>query len=180
MTRSRYHFLEDDAAPYFITTTTVGWLPLFANPEIAAQIINSLKYLISKGRINLIAYVIMENHVHLVASAKDISGEIAKFKSYTARCCIDYYLSTQRKSVLTLLSEHKQDHKSGRDFQFWQEGSHPQRIISDDMLQQKIDYIHQNPVKRGYVDLPEHWRYSSAKDYLGQPGLLPICLFYED
>jgi putative transposase len=42
------------------------------------------------------------------------------------------------------------------------------------MMQQKIEYIHQNPVKRGYVDLAEHWRYSSARDYAGSERLLPV------
>ena len=41
-------------------------------------------------------------------------------------------------------------------------------------LMQKLDYLHYNPVKRGYVDFPEHWRWSSARTYLGQPGLIEI------
>jgi len=41
-------------------------------------------------------------------------------------------------------------------------------------MRQKIDYIHQNPVKRGYIEQPEHWRYSSARDYVGVDGLLPV------
>jgi len=41
-------------------------------------------------------------------------------------------------------------------------------------MRQKLDYIHYNPVKRGYVDLPEHWRYSSACDYIGQKGLVEV------
>jgi hypothetical protein len=48
------------------------------------------------------------------------------------------------------------------------------RLISDVVMREKLDYIHQNPVKRGYVDLPEHWRYSSARNYLGQSGLIGI------
>ncbi|EJK2116875.1 hypothetical protein NK428_003823 [Vibrio navarrensis] len=43
------------------------------------------------------------------------------------------------------------------------------------MMRQKIEYIHQNPVKRGYVDEAAHWRYSSVRDYLGQQGLLEVC-----
>ena len=58
--------------------------------------------------------------------------------------------------------------------QVWEEGSHPQMIESDEVMRQKLDYIHQNPVKRGYVDLPEHWRYSSARDYVGMEGLIDI------
>ena len=42
------------------------------------------------------------------------------------------------------------------------------------MMRQKLDYIHQNPVKRGYVSDPTHWRYSSARNYLGEPGLVPV------
>ncbi|MEX0721109.1 MAG: hypothetical protein WD059_10605 [Balneolaceae bacterium] len=45
------------------------------------------------------------------------------------------------------------------------------------MVNQKIEYIHHNPVKRGYVDRPVHWRYSSARDYLGGDGLISITLF---
>jgi hypothetical protein len=46
------------------------------------------------------------------------------------------------------------------------------------MVRQKLEYIHHNPVKRGYVDSPEHWRYSSARNYLGEPGLIAIDPWY--
>ncbi|NQT53388.1 hypothetical protein HQ576_15120 [bacterium] len=57
----------------------------------------------------------------------------------------------------------------------WREGSHPQLIQGEPMMRQKVDYIHQNPVRRGYVDDPLHWRYSSARDYAGEVGLIPVC-----
>jgi putative transposase len=177
MTRTRYHFLPNDPAPYFITATTVNWLPLFSNPEIAQIILDSLHFLIRKDRITLIAYVLMENHLHLIAGGEDLSKEIGDFKSYTARCCIDYYKANQKQIILNQLSNQRLDHKTNQTYQFWQEGSHPQRISTQEMLEQKINYIHSNPVKRGYVEHPEHWRYSSARDYSGHPGLLPICLF---
>ena len=66
-------------------------------------------------------------------------------------------------------------HKTDRAYQFWQEGVHPEWIQNDEMMRQKIDYIHNNPVKRGYVDEAIHWRYSSARNYMGQVGLLEIC-----
>ncbi|MDV3353670.1 hypothetical protein QGP82_33660 [Leptothoe sp. LEGE 181152] len=68
----------------------------------------------------------------------------------------------------------KLSHKTGQRYQMWQEGFHPKMICSDEMLRQKLDYIHNNPVKRGYVDNPAHWRYSSYRNYLGEPGLLSI------
>jgi putative transposase len=61
-----------------------------------------------------------------------------------------------------------------RGVHIWEEGSHPQLIESETVMRQKLDYIHQNPVKRGYVDLPEHWRYSSARNYLGLEGLIEV------
>ena len=61
--------------------------------------------------------------------------------------------------------KHKKRYKENSQFQIWQEGAHPQIIRDDDTLNQKIEYIHNNPVRRGYVDAPEHWRYSSARNY---------------
>jgi hypothetical protein len=72
------------------------------------------------------------------------------------------------------LAFYKLQHKRDRPYQFWQEGVHPERIYDAGMMKQKIDYIHYNPVKRGYVEEPEHWRYSSARDYAGRLGLLPV------
>jgi putative transposase len=179
MARSRYKFLPDDPYPYFITATTVNWLPLFNNPDIASILINSMRYLIESQRVIIFAYVIMENHLHLIAVAKNLSAEIAKFKSYTARKSIDYYLENNNQFILDQLSIYKIKHKTDRCYQLWQEGSHPQRIESESIMAQKIAYIHDNPVRRGYVDHPEHWRYSSARDYAGIEGLLPITMEWD-
>jgi putative transposase len=174
MARTRYKFLPNDLCPYFITATTVNWLPLFNNPAIATILINSLQYLIDNQRIAIHAYVIMENHIHLVAAAINLSAEIAKFKSFTARKCIDTYIECNNQFILDQLAILKLRHKDDRKYQFWQEGSHPQLIESEAMMEQKLAYIHHNPVRRGYVDYPEQWRYSSARDYAGIEGLLPV------
>lgn len=60
------------------------------------------------------------------------------------------------------------------EYQVWQEGSHPEEITTDEMMQQKVEYIHNNPVRRGYVEEPSHWRYSSARNYEGKDGLLSV------
>ncbi len=174
MSRTRYRFLPGDPYPYSITASTVNWLALFSNPDACAILLNSLQFLIENQRIILHAYVIMENHLHLVLFAENLSKEIANFKSFTARKCIDYYIKQQNQFVLNQLTFYKLEYKCDRQYQFWQEGSHPERITSIEMLQQKIDYTHFNPVRRGYVEMPEHWRYSSARDYAGGKGLLPV------
>jgi hypothetical protein len=67
-------------------------------------------------------------------------------------------------------------HKTDKEYQCWEEGSHPQLMQNAEMLRQKLDYIHFNPVKRGYVDKPEHWRYSSARNCAGLEGLMPVFM----
>jgi len=80
--------------------------------------------------------------------------------------------------LLEKLHFSKLRHKVDREYQFWQEGSLAELILSDDMMREKLDYIHFNPVKRGYVDKPEHWRYSSARNYAGLEGLIPIVPWF--
>jgi REP element-mobilizing transposase RayT len=112
--------------------------------------------------------------MHLVAQSDDLGRDMARFKSYTARQIIDYLEDKRVKKILDQLSFYKKAHKDDRSYQFWQEGVHPEWIQNDSMLRQKIDYMHNNPVKRGYVDRPEHWRYSSARNYLGETGLIEV------
>ena len=176
MGRSRYKFFETNQ-PQFITGTLVNWIPLFSNPSITTILLNSLSYLQKNNRLIIYAYVIMENHFHLIASSKQLSKEIGIFKSFTARKIIDFLKEENYKSIPKQLNYYKLKHKHDRHYQVWQEGSHPELIWSDEMMIQKIEYIHYNPVKRGYVDEPEHWRYSSARNYAGLEGLLEVTSF---
>jgi hypothetical protein len=108
--------------------------------------------------------------------AENLREELARFKSYTARQLIDYLKECGAERVLKQLAYFRKDHKTDREYQLWEEGSHPEILFSEQVLQQKLDYIHFNPVKRGYVDDPVHWRYSSARNDAGQPGLIPVFM----
>ena len=173
MTRSRYKIFNT-AYPYFLTATIVEWLPLFSNPSIVQIIFDSFEFMQKHDRLIIYAHVIMENHLHLIASSPDLSKEIGDFKSYTARQIIDYY-KVNNGFILESLAKAKKFFKIDRDYQFWQEGSHPKQIQDRRMMRQKIEYIHNNPVRRGYVDEPQHWRYSSARNYMNGGGLISIC-----
>jgi putative transposase len=173
MPRSRYR-ISDTHHPHFLTCTVVDWLPIFGSPPIAQIVLDSWRFLQESSRIELYAYVVMENHVHWIAASDDLPKEVGDFKSFTARAIIDWLQEQRAHHILEKLAGQKRAHKTDREYQFWQEGSHPQMIASDAMMRQKVEYIHENPVKRGYVDAPVHWRYSSARDYAGQPGLLRV------
>ena len=122
----------------------------------------------------LFGYVILENHLHFIAAAERLSDEVGDFKSFTARKIIDHLQERRERTLLRQLVAEKDPLRVDRPYQLWQEGSHPEQITSDEMMVQKLEYIHNNPVKRGYVDDPAHWRYSSARNYLGLPGLLAV------
>ncbi len=173
MGRSRYKIVEDNR-PYFLTCTVVNWIPLFTRPATTQIILDSLAYLQQQQRLTLYGYVMLENHLHLVAQAGDLSNEISSFKSYTAKMLIRYLQEKQVTRILDQLAFCKKRHKTDRQYQLWQEGSHPQLMQNKTVLRQKLEYIHNNPVTRGYVDDPVHWRYSSARNYANVEGLLAV------
>ena len=174
MTRSRYK-IYNDQQPHFLTATVVDWIPLFANPEIVSIILDSLRFVQKEREVILYGYVIMEDHLHLVASAPELSKTIREFKSFTARAIVDYLRGQNSVPLLKELGRAKLYHKKESKYQLWEEGNHPEEICSERMLIQKIEYIHRNPIRRGYVDEAEHWRYSSARNYIRKEGLIEVC-----
>ena len=103
---------------------------------------------------------------------------MAKFKAHTARELLTLLQRENVKTILEQLAFYKKAHKHNRTYQVWQEGIKPKLIQSDAVMKNKIDYIHNNPLKRGYVDEAKHWRYSSARDYEGVKGLLDVERFW--
>jgi len=85
------------------------------------------------------AYVILENHYHLVVQSKSLDRDIARLKSYTAKQLIVYLNGNNVKQILEQLAFYKKAHKTDRAYQFWQEGTHPEWIQNDEMMRQKID-----------------------------------------
>ena len=127
MGRSRYKIIEEDK-PHFVTCTTVGWTPLFSSLKIVSILFDSLTYLQENERMSIYAYVIMENHLHLILSSGKPGKEIGIFKSFTARKIIDFLKERKAHHILKILKYFKQMHKKDREYQLWQEGSHPLRV----------------------------------------------------
>lgn len=176
MSRSRYKIYESEY-PYFITSSFVRGYPLFADPDVARIILEGFQFLQDQRQVTLYAYVLMENHLHYIACGEMLSKKLRHFNSYTAREIIDTFNEKKRTRLLRQLSGAKATHKKESSHQVWQEGFHPKQIVGDKMMLQKIEYIHNNPVNRGYVDRPEDWRYSSARNYTNLEALIPITLF---
>ncbi len=133
-------------------------------------VVESLDFLRKEKTLSIHGYVILENHLHLIATSEELSKSMGRFKSYTARKIIDIASGVNNHWLLKQLKSEKKRFKIDRDYQLWQEGFHPQIIESESVFMQKLDYIHNNPVKRGYVDDPISWIYSSARNYAGCDG----------
>jgi len=174
---SRPYKIHNEQYPYFITANLRFGLPLFCNPSAVTFLLANLEFLRNKRGVKLIAYVIMENHFHAILHGDDLADKISQFKSYSARKIIDSFKMDQHSRWLKRMKRVKPAYKNDQEFQFWEESYHPKQVVGDEMMMQKINYIHQNPVKRGYVDKPEYWRYSSARNYLGEEGLIPVDIF---
>ncbi|WP_318532955.1 REP-associated tyrosine transposase [Sulfurovum mangrovi] len=177
MGRSRYKIYES-THPYFVTCTILHWLPLFTKKESVQIVIDCLKFLQGKDNLKLYAYVILENHLHLVVQSDDIEKSMKSFKQYTAKALLDLLKKENVKTILDQLRFYKKAHHKTTEYQVWEEGYQPKLIQTDAMMVSKINYIHQNPVKRGYVDEAVHWRYSSARDYERMKGLIEIEKFW--
>ena len=163
MGRSRYK-VHEEHYPYFITSTTKGGLPLFSIPTIANIVLDNLTYLQNEREVTLFGYVIMENHFHAIVKGQNLSEKLRLTKSFMARQIVNTLAELGKNKHLEEIRFRKLKHKEHSEYQIWEEGFHPKQITTDEMMTQKLEYIHFNPVSRGFVDKPEDWRYSSARN----------------
>ena len=171
----------DDKIPHFITFSTVRWIDIFTRENYREIVINSLKYCIVNKGLRLNAWIIMSNHLHLImnAEANTIGNILRDFKKFTSRQltkAIEENGHESRKDwILYLLANSGKRNVHNKIFQLWQQDNHPIELRTPGMIKQKLEYLHFNPVRSGIVSEPQHFKYSSAIDYLTtSKGLLDI------
>ena len=169
--RSRYRIGNPQQA-HFITSTVVEWLPVFTTSACCEILVQSLAHCQAHKNLQIYAWVILDNHFHAIVAGPQISRTVAAMKSYTANRLLAQVRAEGREWLLNQWHFYCAKHKTGSEHQVWQEGFRPQELSSDEAMLQKLDYLHHNPVARGLVSLPEHWRYSSAHEWL--PGSKPV------
>jgi REP element-mobilizing transposase RayT len=128
--------------------------------------------------LTLYAWCIMTNHLHLICSAPPLPGVVRDFKKYTSREIIKAVqhnpLESRKGWLLWLFKSAGENSNKNEVFEFWQTGYHPILLDTNFLIDQRLNYLHQNPVKAGFVEEPEDWFYSSAKDYAGRAGRLNL------
>ena len=150
---------------YFITSSIVNWIDIFTSEKYSNILADAINYYISKQTLTVYAYVIMKNHFHMICKGEDLSVLIRLIKSYTAKRIVKELQNDCETILLDKFRTNKKDYKTESEHQIWQEGFHPKEILNEEILKQKIQYIHNNPVMGGYCMDGIDWKYSSARFY---------------
>jgi len=153
---------------YFITSTITEWQSIFTYPETHQILLDSWEHCRRKKGLRIHYYVIMPNHWHMLVSSdgSHLSDILRDMKRHTSRRLRDFLQEHWVKTPLQEFQMHARWDRRGNDFKVYQAGFHPIFISSEKSLHQTANYIHHNPVKKGFVLNPEDWLYSSARNYV--------------
>ncbi len=172
--------VRNNDAPYFVTLTLIDWVDLFTRPVYKYALLDSLTYCIQNKGLRVHAFVIMTNHIHLIISSSNshqITDTIRDFKKYTSReliKCIKVSPESRKVWLLKKFAFAANRIKNGVNYKVWKDGFHPIELFNDKMIDQKLEYIHNNPVKEEIVIDAEDYKFSSAGYYAGGEGLIRI------
>lgn len=122
---------------YFITSTIVGWIPVFNSEKYYNILIEAVKYSQTKKNLKLYSYVLLDNHFHLIVSGDNLSNIMKSIKSFTAKEIIDQLKIDENIDFLDQFKINKLKHKVKSEYQVWQESFHPQELITENIIQQK-------------------------------------------
>ncbi|MBN1415131.1 MAG: transposase [Bacteroidales bacterium] len=167
---------------YFVTFTVIDWIDLFTRPAYKQIISDSLKYCVQNKGLIIYAYVLMPSHLHLIVSSSKgyaLSETIRDFKKYTSKKliqCIKECSESRKEWILGKFSFAASRIKRGENYKLWQDGFHPVELETNKMINQRLDYLHNNPVEDEIVENPEEYLYSSARNYCGRIGLIEVSV----
>jgi REP element-mobilizing transposase RayT len=177
-----YKFLNPEGV-YFVSFAVVEWIDVFTRNDYKDILLESLRYCQREKGMEIYAWCIMTNHVHLIFSTiKKDKPELVlgSFKQFTSKAIINAIKENPQESrrdwLLKKFEEAGNRSSNVKQYQFWRHDNKPIELWSNNVIDEKLNYIHQNPVEEGLVFKAEHYVYSSAIDYAGEKGLLDIVV----
>lgn len=174
--------MHDAEGMYFISFATIDWIDIFVRPSYFNLISDSLNYCIDQKGMVVYGYCIMPSHIHLIFRDlnKSPSKLLKEFKTFTSKqirkAIDDNIQESRRKWILEMMEKAGSKNSNVKQYQFWQQHNKPIELWSNHVIDQKLDYIHNNPVEAGFVDETYHWKHSSARDYAGMKSDVKVCL----
>ena len=182
MSGDRYP-ISDQNGVYFFTLIVIEWIDLFTRKDYSLIIVESLNYCIEKKNLEVYAWVIMSNHVHLICRVKPpigMSDFLRDFKKFTSKQfvkCINEISESREKWLLDKFSFEARRTGRATFFKVWRDDNHAIEIGDYIRLEDKMEYIHNNPVRAMIVARPEDYIFSSAIDYCDFKGLVNVTLY---
>ncbi|BDC98628.1 REP-associated tyrosine transposase [Persicobacter psychrovividus] len=175
--------IKDESRFHFLTMSVVDWMDVFTRKDHQQIIIDSLRFCQKNKGLQIGAWCMMTNHIHLIARSEQnsLGKTIGEFKRFTSHQMLKEISASAKESrknwLMGRFSQASRQYKSADKHQLWQYESHPVELNTNTIIQQKVDYLHYNPVKAGFVETPEAWRLSSAMEYSGG-GRVPLIDCY--
>ncbi len=174
--------IQNPAAVYYLTLQVIDWVDVFTRKTYRDIVLESLTYCRQHKSLDLYGYVVMSNHLHLIVRARqeNLSDVLRDFKKFTAsqilKLIADHAVESRSDWMLKRFEFAAQRHVRNSIHQFWTHENHAVEMFTARFLQQKLDYIHQNPVRAGWVEEAQDYLYSSARNYGGRQALIDIDL----
>ena len=163
---------------YFLTFQVVGWADIFTRKIYRDILIDSFAYCQKEKELKLHCYVIMSNHVHCIVSTEaNLSDIVRDFKKYTSKTIlkeIESPTESRKEWLMMIFKYHAKFNKRVNDVQFWTHENHAVELTTNEMIDSRINYIHQNPVRAAIVENDFEYLYSSARNSANLENLLVI------
>ena len=174
--------ITDSSKPHFLTLTLVEWVDLFTREKYKQIIIDSLMYSIKEKGLFLHAFVIMSNHNHLIAKVRNeslsLTDIIRDIKRFTAKEIYNVLkldkIESRRNWLLWIFESQGKRSSSNENIKIWRHENHPVILDRNEIIDERLSYLHKNPVSAGICYSAEDYVYSSASQYAGGEGLLDI------
>jgi REP element-mobilizing transposase RayT len=176
---SRSHKFHNPQGLYFVSFAVTDWIDVFTKRNYVDIVLECLRFCQEKKGMEIFAWVVMSNHVHLVF--RSVEGQkpellLGDFKRFTSKKLVEAIKENPNESrkewMLEQFALAAENSSNVKHHQFWRHDNKPIELWSNAVIDEKIDYIHNNPVNAGIVEQPEHYLLSSASDYAGSKGLL--------
>lgn len=177
---SRKYKFSDNSKIYFISFAIVYWIDLFVRKEYKEIVLESWRYCQAEKGLEIYAWCIMPSHAHMIIGTKErsldkIVGEMKSFTSRALRKAIDSHPGESRREwIVELMERAGMMNSNNNDWQLWQQHNKPIMLLNAEMFNQKLTYIHRNPVEAGFVENEEDYLYSSARDFYDKKGLIEL------
>ncbi len=155
-------------------------MDVFTKKDYKIIVVDALNYCIENKGLEVFAYVIMSNHLHMIARAKEgykLSEIIRDFKKFTSKAIVKRVIElpdSRSEWLVNKFAFEARRTKRARDYKFWRDDNHAICLARRELITQKLNYIHQNPVKQMIVSNPVDYLFSSAIDYADGKGFVKI------